>query len=133
MSDKRKLIQKYFQLLETFSSDQTGFKSVLHPELVQTEYPNLINKAGQERGLEGCLRGAEAGKKLLTEQHIEISNAFESGNQMSVEAVWTGRMATDAGHLRKGQELKAFLCMVFEFKDGKIFRQRNYDCYEPFK
>jgi hypothetical protein len=29
-----------------------------------------------------------------------------------------------------GQRLIAHLCLIFEFKDGLIFRQRRYPCYE---
>ena len=41
-------------------------------------------------------------------------------------------MAVDAGHLEASTELKAHICAVFELKVGLIYRQRNYDCYEPF-
>ncbi len=133
MTEKRKLIQKYLQQLQSFVTDPASYRSLLHTDMVQTEFPNKLNPSGQERGLEGCLRAMEAGKKLLSEQNYEIANCFESGNQVCVEVVWKGKMATDAGPLRKGQELRAFLGMVIEFKDGKIYRQRNYDCYEAFK
>jgi len=33
--------------------------------------------------------------------------------------------------LKQGQQLKAYLCVVIEFKDDKIWCVRNYDCYEP--
>jgi phosphatidylserine synthase len=35
-------------------------------------------------------------------------------------------------HLQPGAVLRGHCAMVFDFVDGKIARQRNYDCYEPF-
>jgi len=28
--------------------------------------------------------------------------------------------------------MTAHFCMVLELEDGRIRRQRNYDCFEPF-
>lgn len=65
-------------------------------------------------------------------QSFEITGFVENGSRAVVEAKWRGTMAISAGQLAAGQELKAFFCMVFEFRDGKIHKQRNYDCFETF-
>ncbi|MCB0631806.1 MAG: hypothetical protein R2824_20670 [Saprospiraceae bacterium] len=36
------------------------------------------------------------------------------------------------GNLSAGEDMVAYFAQFFEFKDGKIYRQRNYDCFEPF-
>ena len=54
------------------------------------------------------------------------------GETLIVEARWAGRIGTAQSGFQPGQSLEAYLCMVFEFSDGRIRRQSNYDCYVPF-
>lgn len=131
MKDKMSLVRRYFEMIERFETDMGKFSSVFHPEFIQIEFPNAIAKNGQERGIDGCREGLEKGKKILSHQKMDVTGHFESGSYLNVEAKWSGTMALDIGPFKKGQVMKAHLCMVFEFKDGRIFRQRNYDCYEP--
>ncbi len=132
MTEKLDLVQRYFKRLEAFAAELPDFEGILHPEMVQREYPNTLNKNGQESDLADMLRRAALGKKILARQSYDIKNHVESGDQVVIECVWRGTMATDAGVLKAGQELKAYFCIVLELKDGLIYRQRNYDCFEPF-
>jgi ketosteroid isomerase-like protein len=36
------------------------------------------------------------------------------------------------GTLAEGAEMKAHFAMFFEFREGKIRLQRNYDCFEAW-
>jgi ketosteroid isomerase-like protein len=72
-------------------------------------------------------------RTILSSQSYEITSAIESGSTVAIETLWKGVMAIDAGPLKKGQEMKAFICMFFEFREGKIHRVRNYDCFEPLQ
>lgn len=132
MKSKIELIQKYLSLLETFSDSQTSFDEILHPEFQQREYPNVLNKNGQLSDLADVVRRASAGKKMLSRQTYQILNSIEDGEQIALEVQWIGTMAIDAGSFKSNQVLKANFCFICEFKDGKIHRQRNYDCFEPF-
>jgi ketosteroid isomerase-like protein len=125
-------IRRYFALLERFASERAEFEPVLHPEMEQREFPNLLNPKGQRSDQADLLRRAALGKNVLERQNYEITHAVESGDHLVVEAIWHGKMAIDAGPLKAGQVLQAYFCVVFEFKDSKIYRQRNYDCFEPF-
>ena len=49
-----------------------------------------------------------------------------------IEAVWTAELAIPLGKLAPGDQMKAWFAQVYEFREGKIFAQRNYDCFEPF-
>jgi len=130
MQDKMAIVRRYFTLLETFNTEPSDFLKVLHRDFVQTEFPNLMNKELRERGIEGCIKGALMGKKILSFQRLEATKQYESGdNNLIVEAVWTAKVSVAAGTLKKDQPLKAYICMIFEFKEGKIVGQRNYDCY----
>jgi hypothetical protein len=49
-----------------------------------------------------------------------------------IEAIWTGTLAIPLGNIPIGGQMKAWFAQFYEFKDGKIIKQRNYDCFEPF-
>lgn len=125
-------IKKFFHLLEQFSTDQNEYKAILHPMVEQLEYPNLMMSEIRKRNYASLLSGAEAGKKMLTYQRFEFANYIEAGDKVIVEFQWTGELKTRAGKLKPGLVLKANICAIFEFRDDKIYRQRNYDCYEHF-
>jgi ketosteroid isomerase-like protein len=36
------------------------------------------------------------------------------------------------GAIASGTEMKASFAMFFEFRDGQIAVQRNYDCFDPW-
>lgn len=122
----------FVKSVEQLSEDEPVFKELVHPEVQFTELPNLLNKNGQVRNLEMSLDGLKKARLILTSQTYEIVGYAEDRDKIVVEKVWTGNMAIDAGNLKKGQQLKAYICAFVEFKDGKIYRHRSYDCYEPF-
>ena len=53
-------------------------------------------------------------------------------NSAAIEVLWTGTLAMSFGNLSAGSKMRAHSAMFFEFKDGKIASQRNYDCFEPW-
>lgn len=38
--------------LEKFADTKEGFKGLIHPEMIQKEFPNVLNKNGQESTFE---------------------------------------------------------------------------------
>jgi hypothetical protein len=131
MKSKLEIIQQYFKLLEDFSTEPADFEALLHSGFEQREFPNALNKLGQQSDLADSLRRAAVGKTILASQSFEITNSIEGAEQLVVEVIWRGKMARDAGTLKARQELSAHFCIVCEFKEGKIYRQRNYDCFDP--
>jgi len=127
--------KQYLALLERFETDPAAFRHLLHPEIEQTEFPNALTASTKVRGLSGMLEGARAGRQLLASQSFEVQNVIagaDDGGQLALEVLWTGVIGADVGAFRSGQTLTANFCMVLEFKDGLLFRQRNYDCFQPF-
>ncbi len=102
------------------------------PDAQQTELPNLLNPSGSTHTLTDLLGGASKGKGVLSKQQVEIIRYFESGNTVIVEALWTGTLALPIGQIPIGGHMKAHFARFFEFENGKIIAQRNYDCFEPF-
>ena len=132
MSRPFELIEEYMQLVAAFSSDRAAFERLLHADFLQIEYPNTLNRQGQQSDRNQIFDRLQSARQMLTSQKFEVTNLCADERQVFVEAIWTGQMAADAGPLKRGQSLKASFCMAFEFRDGQILRQRNYDCFDPF-
>jgi len=122
----------FVKLVESLSDNPDDYQKLVHPEVEFTELPNLLNKNGQIRNLEMSLEGLKKAKTILAGQNYEIVSYAVGDEKVVIEKIWTGTLSMDIGSLKKGQQLKAYICAVVEFKDGLIYRHRTYDCYEPF-
>lgn len=129
---KIETVKRFFALCETFSLLESDFKLILHPEIEQTEFPNLLTSSVVVSNFESLMQRIPNGKRLLKEQKYDIQQVYESGDTLIAEVIWTAVVGADVAAFKMGQQLKAYFCCVFEFKDGKIYRQRNYDCFERF-
>jgi len=129
---KLETVKRFFALCETFSLLKSDYEPLLHPEIRQTEFPNLITSGVVVSDFETLMQRIPNGKKLLQEQKYDIQKVYETDDALITEVIWTATVGADAGAFKAGQPLKAYFCCVFEFKDGKIYRQRNYDCFERF-
>jgi ketosteroid isomerase-like protein len=133
--DNLEKTRQYLALLENFESEPAAYRHLLHPEIEQTEFPNALTKTTKVRGYVQMLEGARAGRQLLSSQSFDVQNVIGgTGDEehLALEVLWTGTIAADIGTFRAGQTLTANFCMVLEFKDGLLYRQRNYDCFQPF-
>jgi ketosteroid isomerase-like protein len=102
------------------------------PDCRQIELPNRLNPNGGESDLETIRRRGEQGKKLLRQQNYTVVNEVAQGNRVAVEAKWTGVLAVPFGTLEAGATMVAHFAMFFEFEDGRIRLQKNYDCFEAW-
>ncbi len=59
-------------------------------------------------------------------------SALEQGDRLALQAIWTGVLAVPLGNVPAGGTLRAHLVMFFTFRDGRIAKLSNYDCFEPF-
>lgn len=132
MSVRIEIAKSFIRLVETFELDELTAAPILHPDYIQWELPNLLVPRGQKSDLRDSFRRVLVGKTILERQSYEISSSLEHDDTVVIEAQWSGKMAISAGPLKMGQEMKAHFCMIFSFKDGKIHRVRNYDCFEAF-
>jgi ketosteroid isomerase-like protein len=133
MSEPLALVSRYLAVVESLPADPGPLTGLLHPDFEQTEYPNALNPRGQRSDRADCLRRLGQARAILASQRYLVRGAIEGPSGLAVEATWEGTMAVDAGPLKAGQVVRAQFCMVFELRDGKVFRQRNYDCFEPWK
>jgi len=102
------------------------------PDVVQEEFPNRFVPAGARRDLDGLRAAAERGRAVLSGQRFHVRAAYAVGETVILEVLWVGILAIAVGALAAGQEMRAHFAVFLEFRDGKIVRQRNYDCFEPF-
>src|SRR5215467_1074144 len=78
------------------------------PDVSQEEFLDRLLPKGAVRNLE-ALRDASATRKVI-----------------KAPSIWTGTLAVDFGTLKPVDQLRARFAQIFEFKDGLIWRQRNY-------
>jgi len=102
------------------------------PDVVQEEFPNRLVPAGARRDLAAILASAARGQQILRAQRFQILGALESGDSIALEVQWTGTLAVALGTLAPDAEMRARFAVFIELRDGKIVRQRNYDCFEAF-
>lgn len=130
MARKVDTVARFFRRFVSFSSEWKDFEMVLAPEFTQKEYPSPSNPKGSQLNAAELLKKIGESRAQLSAQHFEITNHIESDNQVAVEVTWTGLLSASTRGFKKGQNVKAYLCMIFEFKDDKILLQRVYDSHE---
>lgn len=119
--------------LEAIGNGATGPKlaAFFDPEAVQEEFPSRIAPAGASRDLKAILDVAERDKKLMKTQTFEVKTLMAGGDRIAIEIAWSGTLATALGTIPAATELRARIAMFLEMRNGRILRQRRYDCFEP--
>lgn len=128
--DLLRLAREYLQSLGT--TDELGGLRFLADDVIQVEFPNRLMPNGATRDLAALREGAERGRKVMTAQRFEVLNAIASGDQVAVEALWTGTLAVPMGSIPVGGQMRARFAIFLTYRDGKIVRQHNYDCFDPW-
>ncbi|MBC6991912.1 nuclear transport factor 2 family protein [Hymenobacter sp. BT491] len=131
MSDPIAVVSSYFKLIQDLDNDASAFAAVLHPEVEQTEYPNLLSRNLVRRSYEEILSTLRNGREVLVDSRFEMDRLHScTDGSVVAEGHWRAQAIIDLGPVVRGQLLVAQLCMVFEFKDGKIYRQRSFHNFE---
>jgi ketosteroid isomerase-like protein len=125
------IARRYLALLVDPASTADHLDTVLAPEIIVEEAPNLIAPAGRKRDHKAIREGFALSKTLLREQQYTVESAVESGDRVILEVRWRGVLAQGFGQVAAGTEMRARCAMFLAFRDGKLVSQRNYDCYEP--
>jgi ketosteroid isomerase-like protein len=122
------------QYLAAIEQGATGdaLAAFFAPDVVQEEFPNRLTPNGARRGLAEILEAAVRGRQVTTSQRYTVVNTIASGDQVALEVEWSATLAIPFGSIHAGGEMRARFAVFLEFRDGKIVRQRNYDCFEPF-
>jgi ketosteroid isomerase-like protein len=130
------LARRYLSAIEA-STDPTragGEQAAdfFHPDVLQEEFPNRFVPTGAKRDLAALKEAGARGRAVLQGQRYEVRAAYALADTVILEVLWVGKLALQIGALTAGQEMRAHFAVFLEFRDGLIYRQRNYDCFEPF-
>ncbi len=131
MSDtNRERITGFFRAIE--AADLDGVIACYHADVQHTEWPNTLRKDGARSGLDEIKAAFERGRTSVRSQSYHINHLICDGEVVVAEVLWRGVLNVGFGKLAPGDTMTAHVCAVFEMRDGQIWRQRNYDCFEPF-
>jgi ketosteroid isomerase-like protein len=130
-SNLEEIVIKFISAIEN-KKDFSVLAQFYHPEIEQIEFPNLLLKNKTTRNLNDLKEAFAKGKSVLQGEKYNILTSYIFENKVIIEAEWTGVLAIPIGSKKIGDELKANFAQFYEFKNGKIVRQRNYDCFEQF-
>jgi ketosteroid isomerase-like protein len=101
-------------------------------DVVQVEFPNRLLPEGATRDLAALREATQRGRQVMTAQRFEVLNAIASGEQVAIETNWIGTLAVPFGNTPAGGQIRARFAIFLTFRDGKIVRQHNYDCFDPW-
>ena len=115
------LVQSYLRAIEERRLDDVA--AMLHPEVELVEHPNTLNPAGKRYDLAAIRAAGERGAKLLASERYAVRTLIADGPRAAALIEWTGT-------LPDGKTMRAQICSVIELRDGLIWRQEQYDCFE---
>lgn len=122
-------VRAYLRALEAW--DSAAVAAFYAPEVVQIEHSNQLKPGGDRRGLQQVLGDLERGKSLLQRQSYEINTLLAEGETVVAMLTWKGVLAVPLAGLQPGAELRAESAICFQFRDGRVVEQQNYDCVAP--
>jgi ketosteroid isomerase-like protein len=125
----RDVVLSYLRAIESHDLDEVA--RWLHPEVIVVEHPNRISPAGKRYDLAAVREAGERGKALLASERYEVRAMIVEGERAAVQIEWSGTLAAAAGPLPAGHVMRAQLCSILELRDGKVWRQEQYDCFLP--
>ena len=130
-TDNLETTRRYLEALES-GADGAALAEFFTKDVIQEEFPNRLAPIGAHRNLQAILDAARRGKRVLRAQKFEILNSIVDGDRVALEVYWSGLLAAPVDTLPADSEMRAHFSMWIEFKDGKITRQHNYDCFDPW-
>lgn len=119
----------YLRAVESHDLDEVA--RWLHPEVQVVEHPNRVSPAGKRYDLAEIRAAGERGKALLASERYEVRAMIVEGDRAAVQLDWSGTLGVAAGPLPAGHVMRGQMCSIIELRDGKVWRQEQYDCFLP--
>jgi len=124
----REIVTAYIAAIE--AHDLEAVAGYLHPDVENVEHPNKLLPAGRRYDKVAMRAAGERGKAAMSRERYEIRQMIVEGSRAAVQIAWSGTLAVAVGPLPAGHVMQAQICSVIEVKDGKVWRQEQYDCFE---
>lgn len=123
------IVTAYIRAIEAHQLETVA--SFLHPEVELVEHPNQLNLNGKHYDGAAIREAGERGAKLLASERYAIRSMIVEGERAAVLIDWSGTLGVAAGPLPAGHVMRAQICSVIELRDGKVWRQEQFDCFAP--
>lgn len=130
-TDNLAIARRYLEALES-GAEGSVLADFFTTDVVQEEFPNRLSPIGAHRELADVLDASRKGKQTLRAQKYDIRNSIVEGDSVALEVFWSGYLAVPVDTLPADSEMRAHLSIWLEFRDGKIARQHNYECFDPW-
>ncbi|HET9620216.1 MAG TPA: nuclear transport factor 2 family protein [Kofleriaceae bacterium] len=124
----REIVTAYIRAIEAHDLDAVA--QLLHPDVENLEHPNKLLPAGKRYDRAAMRAAGERGKANLASERYDIRAMIVEGDRAAVQIAWTGTLAVAAGPYPIGHVMRAQICSIIELRDGKVWRQEQYDCFE---
>jgi ketosteroid isomerase-like protein len=130
-TDNITIARRYLEALENGVGGE-ALADFFTKDVVQEEFPNRLSPIGAHRDLSSILEAARKGKKVMRAQKFDVLSSIADGDLVAMEVFWSGYLAVPVDSLPADSEMRAHFSVWLEFRDGKICRQHNYDCFDPW-
>ena len=127
-ADNLEIARRYLQALEQ-GEPGAALKAFFAPDAVFEAFPNRLSPSVRSKIWLRPWRMRNGGKKAMSRQMYKIKQEIADLDRVALEVEWVGTLAVPFESIPAGGQIFA---MILEFWEGKIIRQRNYDCYEAW-
>ena len=131
MRKNLELAREYIRAIESGATGD-ALARFFTPDVAITEMPNRVALHGSVCDLTKALEAARHGQQLFKRQTYTITNILGEGNWVALEMDWVGVTAVQIQNLAPNSEMHDHAAVFLEFRNGRILRQRHYDCFEPW-
>ncbi|WP_304454908.1 ester cyclase [Nocardiopsis sp. YSL2] len=112
--------REYFEAIQAADFDR--IRSLLHPDYAFTD------EEGTEHGVEGSIEKISVFTTAFPGFEIDIHRQLEMGDVAVMEATMRGVHRDEmAGIPATGRSVEMAYCNVLELRDGKIYREHDYN------
>lgn len=118
----RELVLAYLRAIE--SRDLDAVVACLHANIQVIEHPNKLNPNGATYDRAAIRAAGERGARIMASERYEVRALTCEGDRVIAQIAWSGT-------LHDGRTLRAQICSAIELRDGLIWRQEQYDCFDP--
>jgi ketosteroid isomerase-like protein len=125
------IVERYFALIADPDRSEDELFQLLHPDLRVIEHPNCFSPNGSERDLAAIRKTLAAGRELVTGQRFDAVEHLVVGDTVATRAIWTGTLAGGVGTFPAQTQLRAHIAHFFTFREGRIWQQETFDCFDP--
>lgn len=131
MPTNLEVAREYIRAIERGATGE-ALARFLAPDVAITEMPNRVAPHGSTSDLARSLEAAQRGQQLFKRQTYTITNMLGKDDFVALEMEWIGVTAVPIQNLPPDSEMRDHAAVFLEFRNGRIVRQRHYDCFEPW-